>query len=332
MKSTDFAFRKYAYDADDLIEIMEEDGYVNEKKLRIVVAESYMEDIVPISKEDFIKFAMDRILRNPKYKEFLKGEIKMCSKCEKIKPLSSFRYNPHAGYIDNRLGICCKCEKEYYSDKWENDPEYREKKIAYNKAYAQNNIEKVRETKLRYYRENANKINRQKKEHYVKKSLMEAGFKGIDKENVKDILSIQEHFKRKGINRTRCDIALEYAQQLNLDITEVNIKKVERGKKRGKVASLDHEVILTEIKKGRMYKDIAKEHGCTVSAVSRIASDNGIVRGSGKVKSKVKMVEIADLLKQGKKYREIAQILGCSASLISKIINNNGGKAALLAD
>lgn len=332
MKSTDFAFRKYAYDADDLIDIMEEDGYLKENDLRVVVAESYIEDIVPIAKEDFIKFAMDRVLRNPKYKEFLKGESKMCSKCEKIKPLSSFRYNPHAGYIDNRLGICCKCEREYYSDKWENDPEYREKKIAYNKAYTENNIEKVRETKLRYYRKNANKINRQKKEHYVKKSLMEAGFKGIDKENIKDILSIQEHFKRKGINRTRCDIALEFAQQLNLDTTEVNIKKVERGKKRGKVASLDREVILTEIKKGRMYKEIAKEHGCTVSAVSRIASDNGIKRGSGKVKSKVELSEIVELLKQGKKYREIAQVLNCSASLISKKINKNGGKLALLAD
>lgn len=332
MKSTDFAFRKYAYDADDLIEIMEEDGYVNEKELRIVIAESYMEDIVPISKEDFIKFAMDRILRSPKYKEFLKGEIKMCSKCENIKPLSSFRYNPHAGYIDNRLGVCIKCEREYYSDRWQNDPEYKSSRLEYNKAYNEANADKVRATKLKYYKENANRINRQKKEHYVKKSLMEAGFKGIDKENVKDILSIQEHFKRKGINRTRCDIALEYAKELNLDTSTVDIDKIKKGKKRGKVANLNHSAILEEIKKGRMYKEIAKKHGCTVSAVSIIASDNGIKRGSGKVKSKVELSEIVDLIKQGKKYREIAQILGCSASLVSKIVNNNGGKAALLAD
>lgn len=332
MSATDFELRKYAYSSDDLIEIMEEEGYINEKELESMVVKSYMEDIVPFSLEEYVDFSMTRILKHHKYKEFLENEIKMCSRCGNIKPLSSFRYNQHAGYIDNRLGICCKCEREYYSDKWENDPEYRQKKITYNKAYTENNAEKVKETKLRYYRKNASKINRQKKEHYVKKSLIEAGFKGIDKENVKDILSIQEHFKRKGINRTRCDIALEYAQQLNLDITGVDIKKIERGKKRGKIANLDHETILIEIKKGRMYKDIAKEHGCTVSAISVIASDNGIKRGSGKVKSKVELSEIVNLLKHGKKYREIAQVLGCSASLISKIINNNGGKEALLAD
>jgi hypothetical protein len=71
--------------------------------------------------------------------------MKQCYRCKTEKEESEF--------LKNR-GICKKCWRSYYRDKWFNDPTYREKESSRKKRWRQKNIDYCRAKDLVRYENN----------------------------------------------------------------------------------------------------------------------------------------------------------------------------------
>lgn len=134
--------------AKDIFSDFDENGYLKEDELKeYIVTTINLERrrSCDSKKEELINGALERVINDELYKEFLSGKVKMCIHCKKIKPLSS--YYVHPGTIDKKRTECKSC-KNIDQRKWQLNN--KEKLHEYNKKYRTNNREKVKEQKVIY--------------------------------------------------------------------------------------------------------------------------------------------------------------------------------------
>ncbi|EQK39740.1 hypothetical protein C672_3665 [[Clostridium] bifermentans ATCC 638] len=103
-----------AYPASLTLEFFEEQGYVKYKDLDKYFGECFNELETYLDKESFIKNSKRNLLNSVKYKQFLNDEVKMCSKCFKVKPLNSY-YNQKEGLFGKR-SLCTSCDSAIAKD------------------------------------------------------------------------------------------------------------------------------------------------------------------------------------------------------------------------
>lgn len=162
-----------AYPASLTLEFFEEEGYVKYKDLDEYFGECYNELETYLSKESFIKNSKRNLLNSVKYKQFMNDEVKMCSKCFKVKPLNSYYNKEDCLYGKNPSCTCCEMEKYNNYKQTERGKEVR-KQI--NKRYYENNKEKFKETVYKWRKENRFVVNTIQNRSRMKKRLKLSGY------------------------------------------------------------------------------------------------------------------------------------------------------------
>ena len=114
--------------------------------------------------------------------------MKICRKCEIEKENSEF-YRKEK--MSNRLdSVCKKCKNNLTTENRRNDTEYRKKHLEHSKRYRENNIEKVKDSKKRYYQDN--------KEIILKKnSSYQKEYLSIEDNRIKRNKKINIRFKER---------------------------------------------------------------------------------------------------------------------------------------
>ena len=150
--------------AKDIFSDFDENGYLKEDELKeYIVTTINLERrrSCDSKKKELINGALERVINDKLYQEFLSGKVKMCIHCKKIKPLSS--YYGHPGTIDKKRTECKSC-KNIGQKKWQENN--KDKMREHNKKYKTNNKEKVKEQKVRWRKKNKEKVREQQRRWY----------------------------------------------------------------------------------------------------------------------------------------------------------------------
>ena len=185
-----------AYPADLTLEFFEEEGYVKYKDLDKYFEECYCEFETSLSKEDFIRISKASLLRSSKYKEFLNDKIKMCSKCAKDKPLSSFSNSKQSA--DGKFCYCKKCMREYQL-KWHYEADYnREYYAQVKKDYQKNNRERLNEIKRNWQHNNKDIKRNMQRRFLMKAKLKELGCNAdMSRDKLDRLISLKNEYNIK---------------------------------------------------------------------------------------------------------------------------------------
>lgn len=189
------SYRLGAYEADVTIEIFEECGYIRYKDLDQFFDDCYFDFETKLTREKFIKISKDNLMKHPKYKEFMNNEVKMCSKCKKLKPLSSFASNKISN--DGKGSYCGCCDNEYRKEyrKTEKGKEVTRKK---NENYRANHKDKCIENQRRYREKNREKLRMEQAVIRMRKYLENIGILIKDKEKLEVLANLKIE---SGINK-----------------------------------------------------------------------------------------------------------------------------------
>ena len=191
------SYRLGAYEADVTIEIFEECGYVKYKDLDKFFNNCYFDFETKLTREKFIKISKENLMKHPKYKEFMNNEVKMCSKCFNIKPLSSFTNRQKS--IDGKHHYCNCCKREYEKNLYNTNEKLRIAHYNRCKKCAKNNPERVKKAKEKWYQ--SNKVIKKKvnKRYLMRKNIKKLG---NNKEFTKDELDRLVNLKEEHNIRT----------------------------------------------------------------------------------------------------------------------------------
>ena len=177
-----------AYSMEDTLEIFEREGYVKYKDLDQYFKDCYFDFENKLSEKEFIEKCKKNILRSQKYKQFINNEVKMCSKCGKVKPLKSYTSKKNCLFGVNYM--CRSCENEYRREygKTERGKEVNRKK---NINYERNHKDKCKENRRRYKKNNKHKVNAVQNRSRMKKYLKSIGILIEDKEKLDLLVSLK---------------------------------------------------------------------------------------------------------------------------------------------
>lgn len=191
-----------AYPASFTLELFEEEGYVKYEDLDKYFEECYCEFETYLDKQAFIKNSKRNLLNSIKYKQFMNNEVKMCSKCFKVKPLDSFYSKKKCLYGKSSNCSCCEIEKYNNYKSTEKGSEARK---AINKRYYQKNKDKFKESASKWKKANRFTVNIIQNRYRMKKKLEENGYSLEDADELdflvrfkqeNNIKSYEEVFKR----------------------------------------------------------------------------------------------------------------------------------------
>lgn len=327
IKSEAQIIKEYLPTPSELIEDFEDTGYLKPQEARELIEALYLDDIVPISKTEFVNMAMKKLEGHHLYKQFVEGDVKMCSKCKNIKPLKSFRPQKYGMFgVESR---CIKCANEYQNEKYRIDPEHREHKKRIAKEYQERNKERIREIKRAYNQRNKAKKNMWQKRDRLKKMLAKCKVENITKDALNQLIFLHDRQNKpqedKGL--IHIELALKYHIELGIDITNVDQEEVEKMCK-----SKPIEITKKEIEKlraeGKTFEEIGKIYNASGRSISRIARKLGVQNTSSKYGEYFTM--IADCIASNKTYKDIGERIGCSKWSISQLVNSNGGRKAFV--
>lgn len=327
IKSKAQIIKEYLPTPSELIEDFEDTGYLKPQEARELIEATYIEGVIPISKEEFVNMAMKKLEGHHLYKQFIKGEAKMCSKCKNVKPLKSFGEHKDGLYgTDSR---CLKCNRDYHKEKYSTDENYKEYKKRKAREWHQENKEHVRETKRIWRENNRDKKNALNKRSRLKKDLIERGFDNITKSALNELIYLKEKkckpAEDKGL--TYSELAFKYNIELKLDISKVDSNNVRKYYKAKEVNITKEEFLRLRAEK-KSYKEIGAMYGVRHERIAKIAKELGI--DTHKSKYDLNYTDIADYILEGLSYRQIAEKMECSKPYIGKIVNNNGGREAFV--
>jgi len=176
-------------------------------------------------------------------------KTKKCPRCKETKPRTLEYFHKSKTRKDGMNGVCKDCIKEWnrkQRERYKNDPEYRKKRLEYDRKYKESgkrylsnnkpkNRERAREYSKKYNKENREKLNafsreyRKKKPEIVKKLGKRANSKAVT--NLPDHYvrnRIQQQIKRGQIKISPEDITPEMIETKRLLIfinRELKIQK-----------------------------------------------------------------------------------------------------------
>ena len=205
--------RQFTCSADEVIEIMEIDGYMGEKELKEYLGCLYTED-APISKEEFIKRSYYSVSRVKKYEQFLNGDIKYCNDCKNMKPLDSFYVNKTC-YLE-RDSKCKKCRDEYNKRRYHEDPRIREVQRAKVKRYKEKNKEKAREIRKNWLKNNPVKARIITSRRKLNRKLEKKNYPIITFDQMTKLYYLREE---EGL-RTYIEVLFKYYKSIDYPLTE----------------------------------------------------------------------------------------------------------------
>lgn len=255
--------KMYLPTSDELIEEFEESGYLKPSEAKELIDAMYVENVVPIAKDEFVREAFKALEQHKLYKQFLNNEVKMCTNCGDVKPLDS--YYPSKDSADKRFAYCKKCNREINRSRYENDASYRESIAKGRRKYYENNKERHREVSRRWREKNKAKHTRYNRLYKLNKRLAIIGA-----EITFDDLSKVEALKKDHKLSSLLEACYKFGEGLGIKDYEkleplVNYRS----------NPYDRKKIAQQLKDGITCADIAKEYNKHPTTVQKLVRAEG---------------------------------------------------------